>query len=638
MGLPEIPFEILFNIAYFLTAKDKLSCMTVCSVWKEPFCESLWKTIHINDQRSLIPICNSVDEEKSTFKENGDRVRSLFLSRWLSTKAEQLQALQKHFQKIQLLHAPHGSIRATDHVKLTDWRLWNSLIHLEICVSGLSLQDEVQGLLDILSGLPNLERLEYIWTAWGTSDFYRLQDIEALHKYLPRLKYLSLSISLANLDPDELDKIELVEPAENLRVLKTRINNMDLRWLAYFARKYTKIHTLEWTDRTDLPASELFQEEAFEMFTKLHSAFKQLNKVVVNGVSQTNSTHIAFWNLFGRFGVPLKSLEYNLGTCFENSEFLEKTITACLQSCSSTLETLLINGSTGISNPTNIPVSIGVCPNLVSLDINVFPSSIAINIILDNCIALRKLKLEAKRVFIDSNIQSDIQKHDLQLIHIIKSRANSALFKYISERCRRLRYMRLVDVAVVGPLSQDTGTIFIDMSYTCLALLKLNHVSFYGSQDDICNNESAVNLIRFSTVNSPLLYDNTTKNRSIIIPNSSLPETSAETVWFHTYWDGEEVSYDWRNECKIGYMRVLSSEEKDRAQEYFKSFQFQSNQSLDQVQVNRSKEGLVVRNDWEYDLPRGQATLLFAQVNKYVINAKAVRKDNVWSRIYAKKL
>ncbi|KAI9023762.1 hypothetical protein CLU79DRAFT_748067 [Phycomyces nitens] len=628
--ISEIPFEILFNIASFLTTKDKLECTTVCSGWNEAFSESLWNTISINDHKNLIRMCKETEQENNVFKENGYRVRELSLSRWLSVKGYQLEILQNHFQRIQSLHVPHGSIRITEPIIPANWRLWSSLSRLKICVSGLGLQNTPNGFLEIISELPNLEYLEYIWSGWGESHVYTLQDIEAFHSFLPRLKYLSLNIVLANLDPGSVECFDAVKPAENLKVLKTRINNMDLRWLAYFARKYPNIHTLEWTDHTDLPASDLVQEEALQMFTGLQYAFPHLKKVVVYNLSPTNLTHMGFWDLFGRFDVPLKKLEYNLGICFETAAVMEQTLSACLKSCSKTLETLYIGENVGFSEPINIPICIGICPTLVSLDLSVFPSPIAINILLNNCTMLRKLKLKTSRVFIDSNME-DIREHGLQLLHITKASASPSLFKYISECCRQLRYMRLVDTSVVGPLSPAGGNISIDMTHTHFKLLQLNHVSFYGSQDDICDNNSAVNLLAFSKANTAL-YDDLGRNTS---SDQEYIGSITDHVWFHSYWDGEDDTYDWINECKIGYMRTLNSEEENKAQKYFGSFQSKSNQSFDQDQVKRSKNGLVIENDWEYDLPRGHATIACNQVDQYVINGNSVYKDFVWDELYS---
>ncbi|KAI9013895.1 hypothetical protein CLU79DRAFT_768415 [Phycomyces nitens] len=598
----ELPFEILCHIASFVGADKKSDYALVCKAWRIPFEESMWRIMNIYTKKKLEDACNTSLTYQSHQKAHGHLVRELTLSKRLHTSDKQLRILQDRFPNLRSLCIYEESVDHIDFGVTADWSIWGSLTTLKICMEGFDIEVDVKKFLGLLSFLPCLRRLEYIKALCGLSSVFTIDDFETLHRHLPQLRHLSTAMDLDNISANDIQTIEHTDPASRLTTAEIRVDHMDLRWLWYFSQKYPNIHTLEWkiinTQHNDDSSDKLLS-----MFPDISCAFPRLTKVIMKGESEKIPVHLAFWELIYRFRAPIKHLVYYLADRGNDPESLEHLIKRCMSACSRTLETLLLLCGAEMSDPLMIPNALGICTSLQSLNLEVRQSSVALDVIFDNCSLLRKLKVTSQRV---STRSTNGPTHGLIFLEIRMATVSSLLFQYISLRCQNLAYMRLASLNAFGPLLPN-GILSLDMEHTCFERLELNCVRFYASPDD-WTIDTAINFMALS--------------------QSSPCDKAPPLTWFHLHRPS-------RSGYQRDQIRALKNAEAKHSKRFFRAFERKIIKNPDsQRGVQRSNNGQVLKHLWKKDLPLGYARLNCRYLKSFVVDTNMSYSNPLWDNIY----
>ncbi|KAL0092817.1 hypothetical protein J3Q64DRAFT_1830459 [Phycomyces blakesleeanus] len=552
-----LSFEILFSVASLLTTKDKLCCTLVCSSWKAPFQDALWSTVDISGYEKLDAMCNLI-LQPNVYLQNGHRVRKLLFNKGVATSESQLLKIQQYFCNIEYLKIRLGNLtQYKTAVVSADWSLWRTLTHLDIYVSGLNSENEPRDVLHIVSFLPALRRFDLTDKYYTLRLPYTLQDFENFHAYLPRLEYLAMDFLTKKISFEEVLQANII-PTTVLTTVNLFNRRMDHGWLYYCALKYPNVHTFGWRADCRQDATEQEQEQAMSMISSFTSFFPHLHTLFFRELLTIDLRHTILWKLLCQAGVYPKHLHYDLEWMDSSPYQSRRTLSNGMYSCSEHLETLSLTSFNHNFLLTHSLLTLGEFPRLVDLRIMLNRASIFFDVILDQCISLKSLKLDNCLVIFDSATPENSAKHGLRQIEICHLKVGPKIFHYISVRCQELDHLSLNEMRIVGSMSKDSGALYLNMPYTCLKLLKLNNVYFYSS-----DNEYDKDLIKiFCIEQSDSSVTNALKN---IKTFERYPICVLAGLWFYYCLNRSEGNL-------AAKIRILNPDEIDFAQKYFKSF------------------------------------------------------------------
>jgi hypothetical protein len=280
----DLPTELLMQIVTYLGPNEKSIGLLICRDWYEVFRYSLYSTIDIRDLCQLKLFFESllVASFKNTMP-NGYLIKHLFIQKRKSIcsqklKQEQVIIPRQFFEKLPDL-CPHLEKLDFDpetwkfvcfNTNILKWKRIQQLPTLANlgatlpflhCLGGdltaLSIQSSMivnistqARLVSILSLSPNVEEFSII----GDEDNARpmlnltIDDIEAIHELLPRLKSLNITgdnIQMIISDSDEvLQHISLLPTVSNLESLNWNTRLIPTTWLFYVAHKYPSLRHL----------------------------------------------------------------------------------------------------------------------------------------------------------------------------------------------------------------------------------------------------------------------------------------------------------------------------------------------------------------------------------------------------------
>ncbi|KAI9019972.1 hypothetical protein CLU79DRAFT_756587 [Phycomyces nitens] len=361
------------------------------------------------------------------------------------------------------------------------------------------------------------------------------------------------------------------------------------------------------------------------MFSSLSNPFRHLTRIIINCTLGMGWGLTAFWEMLRRFGVPIKHLEYLLIGFNSDINQLIMMFNEYIRSCSETLETLFISNTLRCDNPSTIPDTLGPLPLLVDLRIIMEGVHVAIDALLDNCPALRTLRLTVKTITMDKNDISDDATHGLRSLELTKTTAGTNVFSYLSHRCTQLNSMRLASMKVIGPVSEDTGALYFDMSNTNFDSLYLTSVFFYATNGGTEDDYSSVNLLNFGT-SDPDMNPEGASETVFNLEGVDHQMPLDDPLWLHVYCN--VVSF-----LQMDNRRILDQEESDYTQEYFEAYETNV-ESYYPEHIQRTLWGLVPKDNWEDDLHRGYVRFYFNYVGKYVIKTYDGREDILWNKLY----
>ncbi|KAI9014486.1 hypothetical protein CLU79DRAFT_766954 [Phycomyces nitens] len=605
----DLPFEILTNISKFLHTKDKFHCMFTCRSWKTPFQESMWRKVCILDRKKLEAICGTSAIKDSIYL-NGHNTRDLYLNGKIQTTDSQLYALQLCFQNLRRLYIKRNCLDEADFGKQADWNLWQYLEDLCIVLDELRINNTEKVFLGIISCLPRLKRLDLIRHSWKTKLGFTMEDFETLHKYLPSLEYLTLSVDLGTLSREELMQTKTIDPAHKLTVFKVDTKIADHRWLYYFAQKYPNIHTLRWEPYDKNGAKDDHLEETSNLLKSVPGAFRHLTTLNVHSAGTSDWLHLSFWKILCPSSLIVKNISCRPYLHTRNPEVLEDIIRTCLDSFSRTVETLSIKGRHRFNIPHKITELFVYLPLLVYLNIDQPDASIVLDDLLNRCMALKRLRFSCGWISVSSDSHNVLKRHELRMIEVYDSTINTDTFDYLSFHCRNLKYLSLTEIKAIGKVSQKSGSLCLNMSYSSFEMLHIYGIQLYPSEENI-NPNTVVNIMVFS--------------RPAIAKEDS--KRFRESTWFHLYCDEKDMDKGTHT------TRIMKKKEVNQARKYYRHFQRNKNntKTLDEL---RSIDGQTTRYAWKKDLPRGYAILNCGDVAKYVIGSELCDSEIFWRNIF----
>ncbi|KAI9020056.1 hypothetical protein CLU79DRAFT_756912 [Phycomyces nitens] len=616
MLISDLPFEIILHLATFLPIKDRLVCTSVCKAWKIPLQESLWRTVDICNKTKLDAICAISNDQHDIFQTNGHRVHTLRLADWLSVNDRQFYMIQNRFPYLNRLHVRIKALGDIGFDDTTDWKLSRHLNRLEIYIEGLSPMAKVNTLFKILSFSPRIMRLEYIKYYYPRGITFTFEDFEKLHSLLPQLQYLSLDIEF-DVPFEDLPKISTIVPANDLTVVKFRMVTMSLQSLYYLLHKYHKIRTLELDVVSDSSRSHFVRNEILPMFSRLGSVFPNLDKIIIKGPATCGFAFITLWKLIRQFNTPLKHLVYDIRSKVFTPDRSAGAIIECIRYCSTTLETISIFGDVRFSYPHMLPLALGLCHRLVSLNFGVNSNSIALDDLLDHCTSLKRLRLSARSLYTKSKSPNSALVHRLQILEMTHAVIEVSLFAYLSRRCKYLKYLRMADAKVFGQVSRRTGSLCIDMFNSRFELLQINSVCFYGTNNFTCDEEALINLMALAGSDEQQTHSN--RRDSLMPINGSL--------WYHTH-------FHWGDKSESEEVQMLDNKEAERIHRHFRNFRYKNEKVSYQVGLQRYSHGIASQQSWKNDFSRGYVAFCCGYVRRHVISTLAFGDDLLWRKLY----
>ncbi|KAL0097398.1 hypothetical protein J3Q64DRAFT_1713218 [Phycomyces blakesleeanus] len=361
------------------------------------------------------------------------------------------------------------------------WNKWDSLHRLDFH----AYNNDLEHTLNILSSLPALRQLTYLTNRSGEASLH-VCDMERIHSYLPGLEKLTLSANLALLGADDIQTMSefTMKPANKLKHVKFAFGCVDLRWVSYWALKYPNLRMLEWNPYYDSTRNYSYVDEAAEMLCYISRPFNRLETIRLLEASRNRCLHQPFVGLMSRFGRGFRRLEYDIAFDDQYYATTDGIKEVLRDGLSNRVETLDMRIYYPVQGPnTLIPLALGVCPSLLYLKLQVFDIDFAIDVLLDNCMALETLNLTCRGIALSkgSSLITTTKPHPLQSFELHEGTTTPAVFNYLSDRCRKLTNMQLNCVKIIGRVSDTAGSLKIDMPHTHFQQLQLNQISYFSS-------------------------------------------------------------------------------------------------------------------------------------------------------------
>ncbi|KAI9033945.1 hypothetical protein CLU79DRAFT_830298 [Phycomyces nitens] len=598
----ELPLEIIARFAWFVPREDIIACREVCKAWRYGFESALWAQVKIRDKTHLEYICDLSTDQPNPYQLNGRRTRILHLPPYSYIDKDQFYTLQNHFQEIERLHAPRESLSTIVRNRQSDWSLWKSLKDLRLRLPLTDFYGRTDEIYGVLSYLPNLSRLDITSSGSGACYKNTLEDLETIHRHLPLLRHFATQIDLNDLTANELESITNVTPAKHMECIRFAVTAKDLRWLDYFGRKYPNIHTLELVDNVRITNQQFYELESLKDIYQTQGIFPCLKKLVIEDWLSASRADLGFWNILRHLSLPLNELQLIFTNCKQDQT--RHNLDLCIQSFEKTLRSLTFISRSTLPRHFDALGTLGICLWLKDLELAISSIEFAIDGLLDNCRALKNLKISMKKIFILT--QKVTIHHPLISLSLSNSDVSAHVFKYISARCPILSSMNLINVYIFGETSQITGHLDISMKYTRFLHLYFNNVFFSTSRNKWCS-ENAINIMVLSQA-SVLKACLSTLNVHQSINYGEKHHSSS--LWFHTYSSG--LSRPSRSK-----LRVLDKEEVSYAKDYFASYWTRARKEIYSEDVLRSITGQLNKNLWKFDLSRGYTTFYCNHIENY---------------------
>ncbi|KAL0077628.1 hypothetical protein J3Q64DRAFT_1746571 [Phycomyces blakesleeanus] len=612
----ELPFEVLSNIAEFLSLKDKIACTYVCKLWKDPFQVASWSYLKIYNSSSIYAITKPKTNEMTTYQINGKYAKGLYLYRTIRINSDCLQRIQQELPNIRNLTIGFVCLRKCNYGILSNWRNWKFLDTLIVEMDDF-LANPPSGFFDIFSFLPSLKKLELVEVTPKVLEL-KVEDFDALQVHAPLLENIHLYGVLTTLIHKDIKNIAKTVPANNVTEFELNCLNNDQRWIYFFARKYPNLRKfiLGTEEISSLPVVSC--EKAVSLFASDLYAFSCLEELSVRMSGSSDDSHISFWKMFSSCNIPVKRLTYSPRFYQGTSDNISgRAIEASVKFFSNTIEELYISYFGAYKNIKDVTSALSCCTRLVKLNISTFRISIKLDKLLNGCKALKNIMLGEVDIDISSSAFNTRIPHDVSTISFVRSTITADTFNYLSPRCMKLQIMCVSESVISGSISEESGKLAIDLSSTNLKYFHLN-----GSEIKASNNLSdepiSINIINIHRPISrhSLGLESDINKEAKTGPIYTSNEKSMENIdasWVHIYrlFDG---SGHW-NSAK----RVLGKKESKRARKYYSNFQIRNKAETDNEYL-RSWRGQVLKKKWRKDLCRGYAEIRLGYIEKYDID------------------
>ncbi|KAL0087071.1 hypothetical protein F4703DRAFT_1942226 [Phycomyces blakesleeanus] len=600
MSPSDLPVEILTKAAGFVSKYDLLQCTYVCRAWKEPFQDVFMQELVLSGTRTINNAVNPSANIYSQYQRYGHLVRRLTLKPKRLTANEKFLILQQHFPHIRSLCISELGLDNSLQADSFDWSSWGKITELDITIRLYGNTNPQNESLDTLRSFRNLRRLSFLScieiNSYGIDIFdygkvgFAFHNIETLHTYLPQLEYLKLETGFGVFSKEDLMDIQNILPAKKMSTLIITSGNLIVPWLCYFAQKYPNLKMLELQSgkapRTLFEPNDPYTEIAISRFLNTSSAFNHLHKVMIKEYDVQERIFPVFWKILSPSNTTINSVSYITRYTKNNWEHFKKIIKIPSGVRSTTLKALFIQARTNDAIAAPITGVVELCPNLVYLNLECEREKVELDVILDQCSRIRKLRIHGGQLVTSKYATLDSPVHGLERIDMLALKVDCTVFSYISSRCRSLSHMNLQYMRIYG-FSQETRELCISMPHTKLSELLLYAVSLHLS-DEHPRSDTDIKFILTPKVDNSDRSDTTTVDRI------------SSYTWRYMFW--VSCAYTYRKTD----MREMDNEEVEHATQYFNQFK-PRNSIVNGLEKHMAIEGCSDIYEWEKDLPNGYA-------------------------------
>ncbi|OAD73723.1 hypothetical protein PHYBLDRAFT_64677 [Phycomyces blakesleeanus NRRL 1555(-)] len=592
----ELPFEILSQIASFLSKPDQCNASSVCRAWKRPFNEEFWRWTDIGYEPGFDRSCCLLLDILGNGSNYGQMVRSLSLAEDIEIHCDILWQLQTYLTGLTYISLPEASLTTSCFHHLNRWLTWSTtLTRLRFCIHGMGVG--VSDFLDLLEYLPRLQWLEYT-PERATHSLFRLEDVETIHTHLKNLDTLILGTELSCLSPQNLELLSTVQPAVAMTFVKFSVNPVDLRWLYYWAIKYPRLRTLEWITRHDFDPVYMFRDETLLLFSQQDSPFEYLRNLRLLGGIYSRILDKTLIDLLCNFKIALKNIKYETQVGRNDAQPTLQLIEDIMRSSSNTIEDFSLSLQHPIANPRTVPMTFSVCPHLVNLKICGWTTHLGLDLLLDYCVAVKRLDITVDTLSIDSESSLAFFQsvHSMTYFRLIANSVHASVFNYLSKRCKNLQHMELLNVDIVGPQSVENGSMLIDMSFTHFKTLRLNCTNFHGHTIDLDTPNTLINILNVQGV------------------------SETRHNWYHIHSNPSNYKYTIGDRHRhLRFTRNLGQKHCKLASTYFNSrYRLMREEAIQRNGRIEFETKYVDKNNWKIDLLRGFTVLSCASIDQFV--------------------
>ncbi|KAF7723427.1 hypothetical protein EC973_002026 [Apophysomyces ossiformis] len=467
-----IPYEILSNIAEYLTAKDRRSCALVCQSWRNPFSRALYSNVLITTRRRLTLFLETLQHSTLSPQPRnhlGRLVRSLTLE-YNSTTSKRsvgltkdelgklsilcpfIEALDFHPRIWRSLGNAHASKRwplLSKLPPLDSTQIAIPLLHdLRDQLTHVKLETELiwqvkasESIFSLIVQLKCLEHLELamndrIWERDFQADC-NLGDIESIHSSCTRLSYLDmrgLTISMSPRDHRSIDLTQL-PTANNMRVLNLRdVALEEADCFMYFLRKYPNLEAFGWYDDDGYVALEALHEDPYTAFAE---HYRRLKKMHVESFGAACRPSAVFFNKLREYNIQLDYFHLDMQIDLSQPDF--SSMMNSLHASVSDLQLIIEL----VPDITPLWHYLGQCSHLANLKlINCTHSTIDISLILDHCPRLKSLSVSESFVVVHP-VQT--MRHGLRKIELSSVIFNAShVLACLGDHCPQLEHVSLL--------------------------------------------------------------------------------------------------------------------------------------------------------------------------------------------------
>ncbi|KAI9009399.1 hypothetical protein CLU79DRAFT_774999 [Phycomyces nitens] len=637
---PQLPANVLACIAKYLDTDDKKTCTYVCKAWSKPIQDSLLAIFKIQDLQ-LLSLQLKKATKHSIYRERGANVRELDVASSCQVDDEQLFLLQDYFPNLLDLTITVSYANLFEYRNSIDWSLWGTLETLRLNIKIPDLFKGNKEFLYILSCLPCLRQLDVSLNDQLGVFVLELGDIEILHTTLPRLESLSMRVILDYLTNDDLMAIEAAEPAPCLHNLTISLHGIDYRWLCYFSQKYPNLQTIELkTARhvTEIGTHEdTFIQDARKRFISPHNVFEKLENVRID-TKDLGELHQIFWTLFGPSDITPRSIKAGFNTKYSSLDIFDEAMKIISSTHSSTIESLSVTGKFGPNDQQPVLLALDEYARLTTLDLKCNTAKFELDVILDRCMFLEKLRISESTVTLGENVSMNPSIHGLVLIELSKLTISTSVLNYISLRCLSLRFMRVIWTIIYQETPPVPGYLLVDMARTHFERLYLHCVKFISMHPSTLG--LPIRLISLSQERFRNTFiadegtidldfdDNNNNNNSTFIQSSSSIEdedlwSRNKPVWYHMFWD---ITLP---ENKNQTATILNEDEVERALVRLSQIH-QEDRISSLLDGGLAPSYLLPSNSWEEHIPLGYVDFQCGSIGEAHINTNGTPEDDYW--------
>ncbi|KAL0084174.1 hypothetical protein F4703DRAFT_1859562 [Phycomyces blakesleeanus] len=466
MSITKLSTEIFLRITGFLSKKDIDSVNLSCKDLNGYLEETTWKKIALNN------ISLRVNEFPPTvyqalLYQYGYLTKELYLKTKGPDDNWSIQSLQYIFPNLQCLRLYGSCLPTCDNSTKLECTNWKYLVEFDCSVSSSCKNDP--------------------YTRNRVFHEHTLDFMETIHDNFKRLKTLQMDLKLVPFETDDLQRITKVDPSDELTCFVLQANFLKMQWLGYFTGKYPNIRILEFKDvfykamKPENVPSQLVLEPI--KFQGIEHPFSHLEQITISSAAISLKFTATLWKSIERLDIPLKHISYDESGIknphsqisfrqLDSLGLVEPNLEMCLNSCPKFLETFAYKGlRLMFIRHTRPHVKFNSHPALVDLQIENSILPIHLDVVLNFCPSLKKLRLVDSDISIGAETLEKPTMHGLQIVEIKGFFVSKSVFEYVSYNCRSLDYMNMKCPFLHRPISERSRIINIDMSFSNLKAL-----------------------------------------------------------------------------------------------------------------------------------------------------------------------